>query len=414
MPSDTIPTTKGARVHVDVPTLVLIPAIAALAPLATRTFGRWIAIPVVIFEIVLGIVLGPSALGWVRPDPFIELLSDFGLAMLFFLAGQEIDFEKIRGGPLTRASLGWGISLVLGLAAGWLVEPDAGAVFIGIALTSTALGALLPILRDAGMLRTPFGVSILAIGAAGEFLPLIAISVFLSGRTPLHATIVLLAFALITGLAIWRASKGDGRRLHAAIAATLHTSGQFAIRLVIFVLLALVGLSIVLELDMLLGAFAAGVIARLLLAGAPEQDRRTIEVKLDGIGFGVFVPVFFIYTGVTFDLEALAADARTLALLPLFTILLLVVRGIPSALLAPPGSTLPERISTGLFGATGLPIIVAVTTIGVEAGDMDAGTASALVGAGLLSLLLFPLAAIATVRHGSRRPRQESNLRPRD
>ncbi len=400
--------------QVDVPTLVLIPAIAALAPLAVRAFGRWIAIPVVIFEIVLGIVLGPSALGWVQPDPFIELLSDFGLAMLFFLAGQEIDFEAIRGRPLVRASLGWAISIVLGLAAGWFVDPDAGAVFIGIALTSTALGALLPILRDAGMLRTPFGVSVLAIGAAGEFLPLIAISLFLSGRAPLHAAIVLVAFAAITGVAIWRASRGDGRRLHAAITATLHTSGQFAIRLVILVMLALVGLSIVLDLDMLLGAFAAGVITRLLLEGAPEQDRRTIEVKLDGIGFGVFVPIFFIYTGITFDLEALVEDARTLLLLPLFTALLLVIRGVPSALLTPPGSSARDRISTGLFGATGLPIIVAVTTIGVEAGDMDSGTASALVGAGLLSLLLFPLVAIAIARSGSRRPRQESNLRPRD
>ncbi|RXZ47006.1 cation:proton antiporter [Agromyces binzhouensis] len=400
--------------HVDVPTLVLIPVIAAIAPLATRAFGKWLAIPVVIFEIVLGIALGPSLLGWVQPDPFIELISDFGLAMLFFLAGQEIDFEAIRGRPLVRASLGWAISVPLGLAAGWLVDPDAGAVFIGIALTSTALGALLPILRDAGMLRTPFGVSVLAIGAAGEFLPLIAISIFLSGRSPLHAAIVLLAFAVITGLAIWRASRGDGRRLHGAIGATLHTSGQFAIRLVIMVMLALVGLSIVLDLDMLLGAFAAGVIARLLLAGAPEQDRRTIEVKLDGIGFGVFVPVFFIYTGVTFDLEALVEDARTLLMLPLFTVLLLVVRGVPSALLAAPGSHVRDRVSTGLFGATGLPIIVAVTTIGVEAGDMDSGTASALVGAGLLSLLLFPLIAIAITRSGSRRPRQESNLRPRD
>ncbi len=400
--------------QVDVPTLVLIPTIAAIAPLATRAFGRWIAIPVVIFEIVLGIALGPSALGWVQPDAFIELLSDFGLAMLFFLAGQEIDYEAIRGRPLARASIGWAISLVLGLAAGWFVEPDAGAVFIGIALTSTALGALLPILRDAGLLRTPFGVSVLAIGAAGEFLPLIAISIFLSGRSPLHAAIVLLAFAVITGLAIWRASKGDGRRLHEAIAATLHTSGQFAIRLVMLVLLALVGLSIVLDLDMLLGAFAAGVIARLLLEGAPESDRRTIEVKLDGIGFGVFVPIFFIYTGVTFDLEALFADTRTAVLLPLFTVLLLVVRGVPSALLAPPGAPPHERVSTGLFGATGLPIIVAVTAIGVEAGDLDSGTASALVGAGLLSLLLFPLTAIAITNRGSRRPRQESNLRPRD
>ncbi|WP_344370105.1 cation:proton antiporter [Agromyces tropicus] len=393
---------------------MLIPTIAALAPLLTRAAGRWIAVPVVIFEILLGIVLGPSVLGWIRTDDFIELLSDFGLAMLFFLAGQEIDFVAIRGRPLWRATIGWAVSIVLGLAIGWIVDPDAGAVFIGIALTSTALGALLPILRDAGQLRTPFGIAVLAIGAAGEFLPLIAISLFLSGRSPVHEAVVLVGFAVITGVAIWRASRGDGRRLHGIIRSTLHTSGQFAIRLVILVLLALVGLSIVLDLDMLLGAFAAGVISRLLLEGAPEEDRRTIEWKLDGIGFGLFVPLFFIYTGVTFDLDSLVSDPVTLALLPLFTLLLVVVRGIPSAFLVPRGTTARKRTATGLMAATGLPIIVAVTTIGVEAGDMDSGTASALVGAGLLSLLVFPLVALAIERGDARRPRQESNLRPRD
>ncbi|WP_353828414.1 cation:proton antiporter [Agromyces sp. SYSU T0242] len=393
---------------------MLIPAVAAFAPLLTRAAGRWIAIPVVIFEILLGIVLGPAVLGWIRTDAFIELIADFGLAMLFFLAGQEIDFEAIRGRPIWRAVAGWAVAVPLGLAIGWLLDPDAGAVFIGIALTSTALGALLPILRDAGQLRTPFGISVLAIGAAGEFLPLIAISLFLSGRGALHEALLLVGFSVVTGVAIWRASRGDGRRLHGVIRSTLHTSGQFAIRLVILVLLALVGLSIVLDLDMLLGAFAAGVIARLLLVGAPEPDRRAIEVKLDGIGFGVFIPVFFIYTGVTFDLDSLVSDAGTLALLPLFAVLLILVRGVPSALFVPRGMPVRQRAATGLMAATGLPIIVAVTTIGVEGGDMDSGTASALVGAGLLSLMVYPLTALALDRGSSRRPRQESNLRPRD
>ncbi|WP_234661845.1 cation:proton antiporter [Agromyces marinus] len=367
-----------------------------------------------VFELVFGIVIGPDVLGWARPSDMFELLADFGLAMLFFLAGHEIDFATVRGRPLARASLGWVVSLAIGLAVGWLLDPDAGAVFIGIALTSTALGALLPILRDAGLLRSKIGVGVLAIGAAGEFLPLIAISLFLSGRSPLHAALVLLGFAVITGFAIRRASRGDNRGLHEVIAATLHTSGQFAIRLVLFLLLALVGLSVVVDLDMLLGAFAAGIIMRILLSGAPEADRHTIEVKLDAIGFGLLVPLFFVYTGITFDLEALVSDPATLALLPVFTLLLLVARGIPSALLADPGSSLRDRTATGLFAATALPIIVAVTAIGVGAGDLDSGTAAALVGAGLLSMLLFPLIALSVERGGSRRPRQESNLRPRD
>ena len=399
---------------VDLSTLVLVPAIAAIAPLATRAVGRWLAIPLVVFEILLGLVLGPAVLDWVQEDAFIALFADFGLAMLFFLAGREIDFAAIRGAPIVRAGIGWLASLAIGIALGLLIEPGAGAAFVAVALVSTALGALLPILRDAGLLRTPFGVSILAIGAVGEFGPLLAISLFLSGRTPLHAALVLLAFAVIAGVLMFFAARGDGVRLHRAIEASLHTSGQFVVRLVMFVLLSLVALSIFLGIDMLLGAFAAGVLGRLLLQGAPARDAETTEAKIEAVGFGLLVPVFFINTGITFDLHALVSDTRTLLLLPAFTLLLLVSRGIPTALLAPRGSTVRERVATGFFGATGLPIIVAVTALGVDAGDLDSGMAAALVGAGLLSVLAFPLVAL-TVRTGNpRRPRQESNLRPRD
>lgn len=400
--------------EVDLSTLVLVPAIAAVAPLATRAVGRWIAVPLVVFEILLGLVLGPSVLGWVQEDDFIALFADFGLAMLFYLAGREIDFRAIRGTPIVRAGIGWLVSIASGIALGFLVDPGAGAVFVGVALASTALGALLPILRDSGVLRTPFGVSILAIGAVGEFGPLLAISLFLSGRSPLHSALVLLAFAVIAGVLMFFAARGDGARLHRAIEASLHTSGQFVVRLVMFVLLALVALSIFLGIDMLLGAFAAGVLGKLLLQGAPAREAEVTEAKIEAVGFGLLVPVFFINTGITFDLAALVSDLRTLLLLPLFTVLLLVTRGLPAAMLAPPGSTVRERVSTGFFAATGLPIIVAVTALGVDAGDLDSGMAAALVGAGLLSVLLYPLIAL-TVRTGNpRRPRQESNLRPRD
>ena len=257
-------------------------------------------------------------------------------------------------------------------------------------------------------------MSILAIGAVGEFGPLLAISLFLSGRSPLHSALVLLAFAVIAGVLMFFAARGDGARLHRAIEASLHTSGQFVVRLVMFVLLALVALSIFLGIDMLLGAFAAGVLGKLLLQGAPAREAEVTEAKIEAVGFGLLVPVFFINTGITFDLAALVSDLRTLLLLPLFTVLLLVTRGLPAAMLAPPGSTVRERVSTGFFAATGLPIIVAVTALGVDAGDLDSGMAAALVGAGLLSVLLYPLIAL-TVRTGNpRRPRQESNLRPRD
>ena len=199
--------------------------------------------------------------------------------------------------------------------------------------------------------------------------------------------------------------EASGRRLHRIITATLHTSGQFAIRLVMFVLLSLVALSIVLDLDMLLGAFTAGVICRLLLSGAPKHDAEMVESKLEAVGYGLLVPVFFINTGLTFDLEALFADPWTLALCAIILVLLLVVRGLPSLLAAPPGSSRRDLVATALFGATGLPIIVAVTAIGVDQDDLSSGTAAALVGAGMLSVLLFPLIALS-IRGRRRMPRR--------
>jgi len=384
---------KGAKMPFDLSlsTLVLFPAIAVAAPVIARYVGRLLPVPLVVFEILLGLVFGPAVLGLIQPGEVSTALADFGLAMLFFLAGNEINFQAIRGRPLMRASLGWLISLVAGIAlAAVFAAHLSAAVFIGVALASTALGTIMPVLRDSGDLRTPFGLGILAVGAVGEFGPLLAISLFLSGRSPMAAAAVLIVFVIVAGVAIWLAAHGFGRRMHRVITATLHTSGQFAVRLVVFILLALTALSIVLGLDMLLGAFTAGVLYRLLLSGAPAEDVESVEGKLEGVGYGLLVPIFFISTGVTFDLEALTSEPGTLLLVPVFLLALAVVRGLPSTLAAPTGSTVRDRVATGLFGATGLPIIVAVAGIGVGYGDLTPGTGAALVAAGMCSVLIFP------------------------
>lgn len=392
------PESGGATMDVSIGTLVLVPAIAVAAPLLVRGLARWVAIPLVVFEILLGLLLGPAVLGWIVPDDFVQFLSEFGLAMLFFLAGNEIDFAAIRGRPITRAAIGWIISLVaaFSIAVTFAIHPSA-AVFIAIALTSTALGTIMPVLRDSGDLKTPFGVAVIALGAVGEFGPLLAISIFLGGRSPLIGALVLAAFALVAAAAIWLAARGAGRRMHRIITATMHTSGQFAVRLVVLVLVVLVALSVILDLDMLLGAFTAGVLYRLLLSGAPRHDVEIVEGKIEALGYGFLVPIFFIYTGVTFDLVALFANPWTMALLVLGVVMLLVIRGLPSLLAAPAGSSRRDLVATAFFGATGLPIIVAVTAIGVDQGDLPSGTAAALVGAGMLSVLAFPLVAL-TVR----------------
>ena len=380
--------------HLDT-AIVLIPLLAVIAPLAARAIGPRLRVPVVVFELALGIVVGPSVLGWVGPSAFVDVLSEFGLAMLFFVAGTEIEFAALRERSGRRAIGGWLISIALGVAVGLLVAPGLGAVVIGIALASTALGTLLPILRDAGELRTPFGRAVGALGAVGEFGPLVAISILLGSHRPGVATVVLAAFVLISAGAIWYALKAPQGALHRFVNATLHTSGQFAVRIVMLILTALVALSIVLDLDMLLGAFAAGIVWRLLMRDADAHDREAVESKVEAIAFGFLVPLFFIYTGVTFDLASLLDDPRLLAMVPLALLVLLAVRGLPSALAAPQGSDRKTTAAVVLLGATGLPIIVAVTAIGVDEGLISSGLASVLVGAGMLSVLLFPLIGMA-------------------
>ncbi|MDA4895377.1 cation:proton antiporter [Streptomyces sp. MS2A] len=374
--------------------LVLIPALAVLAPLLARAVRPAVRVPIVVFELLLGILVGPAALGWVQPHVVTDTLADFGLAMLFFVAGAEIDVRGIGTRSLGRASLGWILSLAGGIAAGLLVAPGDGAVVIAIALSSTALGTLMPILRDAGELGTPFGHAVSAIGAVGEFLPLVAISLFLSARTTVVSALVLLAFVVIAALAIALAHRTPHGRLHAVIRATLHTSDQFGVRFVLLLIAALVALSVVLDLDMLLGAFVAGAVWRIIMARAPEADAAAVESKIEAVAFGFLVPIFFLMTGVRFDLGALLAAPAMLLLVPVFLVLLLVLRGGAAQLSAPAGSSGRDRIGLGLLGATGLPIIVAVTAIGVDQGMLGSGTAAALVGAGMLSVLLFPVIAM--------------------
>ncbi|MCR1160246.1 cation:proton antiporter [Paenarthrobacter sp. UW852] len=379
--------------------LVLIALLAVAAPLAARLLDRVAKVPIVVFEIGLGILLGPSLLGWIESTHFTDTLADFGVAMLFFVAGNEIEFSTIRGRPANRAAAGWVISLAAGIGAGLLLAPGPeAAVIIGIALSSTALGAILPILRDTGTSASPLGIAVTALGAAGEFGPLIAISLFFSGRQVGFASAVLVGFVVLTGVAVFVASRARHTAFHAHVTRTLHTSSQFAVRSIMLILSALVVLSMVLGLDMLLGAFAAGVLWKTVMARAPEEDRKVVETKIDAVAFGFLVPIFFIDAGIDFDLAALTSSPATLALVPLFVALLLIIRGLPSLLASPPGAPPNEKRALILFGATGLPIIVAVTAIGRDQGLITSGIASALVGAGMISLLLFPLMALRQIR----------------
>jgi Kef-type K+ transport system membrane component KefB len=377
---------------------VVIVLAAALAPLVADRLGRRLAIPSTVLEIVFGIVIGPAALGLARVDTIVDALANLGLAMLFFLAGYEIDFERIRGGPLNRALGSWAGSLLVGLAAGALLATLLGgglrATFvIGLALATTALGTILPIVRDAGVLRTPLGAKIMAVGAVGEFGPIVMVAVLLDGERPLRATALLVVFAAVAVGAAALAMRSPPAGMVRLLTATLGTSAQFAVRLSVLVVLAMVWLATELHLDVVLGAFAAGVVIKLLLASISRREAMVVESKLEGIGFGMLIPIFFVTTGVRFDLSALLGSATALVLVPLGLAGFLLVRGVPVAVAFRHQLPRPELIGLGLYASTALPLVVVITDIGVADGWLNPATAAGLVGAAMLSVLAFPLAA---------------------
>ncbi|GLF93320.1 cation:proton antiporter [Streptomyces yaizuensis] len=375
-------------------TLLLIMAVAVLAPVLAHGVGRRLRVPLVIFEIGLGIVIGPDVLDWARSDAVVDTLSRLGLAMLIFLAGYETDFAAIRGGVLRRALGAWLISLALGLGIAAALGPWEAALVVGTALTSTALGTVLPILRDSGDLRGRFGTVMLAFGAVGEFGPIIAMALLLSGRAPAESAVLLAAFAAVTAVAVVWALRPRPPWFSRIIAGTLHSSAQFAVRWVMLVLVSMLALAAVFGLDTLLGAFAAGVLTRLVLTGAAPESSAEILGKVEAMGFGFLVPLFFVVTGIEFDLRALLSGGREAVLLGVFLLLFLVVRGGPVYLLAPRALSGPDRRALTLYAATCLPLVVAITTIGTEDGSVGSGEAAAMVGAAMVSVLLFPLAAL--------------------
>jgi Kef-type K+ transport system membrane component KefB len=378
--------------------LLLIFTIAAVAPFLCEWVPR-IRLPLVVAEIGLGILVGPQALGWAAAGPTIQVLANFGLAFLFFLAGFEIDFPAIRGRPILLAALGWLASLVVCLGVGFGLQGcgvvDSGLV-VGAALATTALGTLMPILRDAKELPTRFGAYAVASGAMGEFGPILLIALALSSGEAERgsALVLMLVFTAIIVAGAYVALRFRPPRVILLLQEKMHTSAQLPVRLAILVLASLVILARNLGLDAILGALAAGIVVAL---ASPGEHGEALRHKLEGIGFGFFVPIFFVTTGLRYDLQGLISSRLALLQLPMFLGLFLVVRGLP-ALLVRRELDLRSRIALGLLSATELPLVVAIAEIGVRSGRLKEETAASLVGAGMASVLLFPVAALALRR----------------
>jgi Kef-type K+ transport system membrane component KefB len=386
-------------IQIDTDSFFVIVTIAAVAAVTVAAVPSRFAPPVVVVELLLGIVVGPEVLDLAGTDSFIQFFSNLGLGMLFFFAGYEIDFERIRGRPLKLGAWGWLLSIALAYGIGGALAA-AGIVlsflYTGSAMATTAIGTLIPILRDNGELKTKFGTYLLAAGGIGEFGPILLVTLVLSTTNPLHESVILIAFVALA-LAMALVSVKLAWRGWPALERTFETSSQLAVRITVVLVFGLVLLASKLGLDVLLGGFVAGMIVRLALKG---HELKVFESKLTAVGFGFFVPFFFITSGIEFDLGALGSVTALLKL-AMFFCLFLVVRGAPAMLLYRNVLQTRQRAALAFYSATELPLVVAITTIAIETGHMKTSTAAGLVGAAMLSTLVFPFVGRALLERAA-------------
>lgn len=379
-----------AHIQVDTGSFFAVVMVAAIAAITVALLPRRMAPPVVVLELVLGIVIGPHVLQLAHIDDFVEFFSNLGLGMLFYFAGYEIDFQRIKGRPLELGAWAWVISVGLAFGIGGVLAGlgiIVSFLYTGAAMATTAIGTLIPILRDEGELHTGFGTYLLAAGAAGEFGPILLITLVLSSSHPAAEALLLIAFvalavlvAVLTVRTAWR-----GWPL---LERAIESSSQLAVRLAVVLVFGLVALASSLGLDLLLGGFAAGVITR---AALHDRELTVFESKLTAVGYGFLIPFFFITSGMKFDLDALVTSPSALLKLPLLLALFLVVRGAPALLLYRHRLGALDRAALAFYSATELPIVVAITTIAVELHKMRTSTSAALVAAAILSTLIYPL-----------------------
>jgi len=390
--------------------LTVVAAVAFGAPLLLGLFPK-IRIPAVVLEILLGIATGPSGLGWVRFDLPIQILSVVGLAFLLFLAGLEVEVDRLRGRLLRLPGMGFVLSLALGLGVG-LAMKAAGQVrsplLIGITLVATSLGLVVPVLKDAGEASTDFGQLVIAGGTVADFGAVILLTLFFSGQASgVGAKLLLLGIFVLTVAAVGASVARAGRsmRISAVVLRLQDTTAQIRVRGAVLLLIAFVALAGRFGLETILGAFLAGVVLG-MVDRDPMMTHPHFRTKLEGIGYGFLIPVFFVSSGLTFDLHALFSSPSTIVRTPLFLVVLLAVRGIPALLYRP---LVGDRrtVAAALLQATSLPFIVVATRLGVSLGLISAANAAALVAAGLLSVVIFPLAALGLLTRASREVKAE-------
>lgn len=380
--------------------LLVVVAIAFAAPFVLGLFPA-VRLPSPVLEIVAGIVVGPAVLGWAHNDQTVTVMATIGLAFLLFLAGIEIELSKLRGQVLRLTALGFALSFALAVLSGFVLK-GAGVVqtpvLVGIILCATSLGVIIPVLKDANEISSRFGQLVVAAGSIADFGAIILLSAFFSGEGGTGSTLILIGslFGIAAAVYVFVRRAERSKAIMRDLLRLQDTTAQIRVRGAVVLMIGFAALAEQFGLEAILGAFAAGAVLTLV-----DQDQQMthplFRTKLEAMGFGFFVPVFFVATGLKFDLNALLDHPSNLVKVPIFLAALLVARGLPAFVYRHAiGSD--RAVIAGVLQATSLPFIVAATTIGVEMGLMSTAESSALVAAGLLSVLLFPLTGLTLLK----------------
>ncbi len=387
---------------VDFVNLLAVMVVALCAPLVLG-FVPALRMPAVVLEILAGVVLGPSVLGWVEIDLVVEVLGLLGLAFLLFLAGLEIDVHRLRGRLLRLAVLGYLVTLLIGSGIGagfdllgWVDDP----LLMAVTLSATSLGLVVPVLKDAGHVDGELGQTTIAASSVADFAAVLLLSLLFSateGSTGGRIVLLVMFALLVMASGVVVALAGRSMRLGEVLLRLQDTTAEIRVRGATVLLVGFVVLAERFGLESILGAFLAGAVIGLLDRDASSHPQ--FRLKLDAIGYGFLIPVFFVTSGLRLDVTALADSPSALLQVPLFVVALLCARGLP-ALLYTSSLGLRAAVTAGLLQATSLPFIVTATQIGLLVGLMDPSTATGLVCAGLVSVLVFPAVALGRLRRG--------------
>jgi Kef-type K+ transport system membrane component KefB len=380
--------------------LLMVVVIALIAPLTLGLAPR-LRLPAVVLEIVAGIVVGPQVLDWVEVDLPVSIVALLGLAFLLFLAGLEIDVHQLRGQVLRLALVGYAVTLVLGIAVGtaldgvgWVKSPG----LVAVTLSATSLGLVVPVLKDAGKVDSRLGQTVVAAASVADFAAIVLLSLLFSASDTSTGSrlVLLLSFAvLIAVTAVAATLVSRSKRLTMTLTSLQDTTAQIRVRAAVVLLVAFVALAEQFGLESILGAFMAGAVVGLVDRDSASHPH--FHTKLEAIGYGFLIPVFFVSSGLRLDLSGLMENPAALSRVPVFVVALVVVRGLPALLFS---RILDRRsvIAAGLLQATSLPFVVTATQIGVQTGLMSGVTAAALVCAGLLSVMAFPAISLLLLR----------------